>query len=139
MSQWTRPDPDMPISEDTARAQVMLLLEGYDIDPAAHEDASRSAIETSLDKLAKYVRRGIIEIAPDLTVTQHRKSGPDVKYAKLTGKAVIASDSASADKPNAKIHALLGALSGLPVEAFQALPGDELSVAETLAIVFFSR
>jgi len=139
MSQWTRPEPDMPISEESARAQVMLLLEGYDIDPAAHTDDSRAAIEGALDKLAKYIRRGLIEVAPDLSVTQHRKSGPDIKYAKLTGKAVIASDSASADKPNAKIHALLGALSGLPVEAFQSLPGDELSVAETLAIVFFSR
>ena len=139
MSQWTRPEPDMPISEDTARAQVMLLLEGYDIDPATKSDPAEEALTDLLDKLAKYIRRGIIEIDDKLNVTQHRKSGPDVIYKKLTGAAVRATDEAGDGKNYKKIFLLMSNMAGLPIEAFSQLPGDELSVVETLALIFLSR
>ena len=105
----------------------------------------KAATETGFNRLQNYFRRGLIEIRRDagkFVIVQHLEAAPgDIKeivYQELRGELKAAMDGFKQTDSYKRQHALLGALSGLGDTAIRALRGVDLSVAETLALVFMS-
>lgn len=136
------------LSEEVAVGQVVLLLEHYDIDiddmsEKVNDEIKMSvkeAVEQSLEKLTTYVRRGVVEVqkTPDgeLIVKQTLISGTVIEYAKMTGKAKLATDRVKGNY--AKTYALMGALGNIPDNDFRKMDARDLAVVEILGSVFMN-
>jgi hypothetical protein len=134
--------PEAKISEESAQAQILSLLEFYQIDVETMGPDQKKAVDTSLAKVTAFVRQGMVDIqAPK--VIQHLRTPPGavsaIEYGEVTGKNMVAMDGRSTDDIYGRIYALLGSVSGLGEDAFRALKGIDLSVAENLGMLFISR
>lgn len=134
--------PEAKISEESAQAQVLSLLEFYQIDLETMGPDQRRGIETSLSKLTGFVMQGLVVIAAP-KVMQNLRTPPgalaQIEYGEVTGKNMVAMDGRPVEDIYGRIYALLGSVSGLGEDAFRALKGIDLSVAENLGTVFISR
>lgn len=142
MSQWTRAPIEYPISEETAHAQVAQLVELYDLDVSEGKEGEPNPIPDVLDELAVYIRRGLVEVAPDCVVTQHLQDPPgqvrDISYGKVLGKHVIASDGLGRDNYRSRIFNFLGSVSGLGSAAYNAMSKRDVDVAWALGTIFLA-
>jgi len=127
------------ISEKVARDQLDILMKYYDIELDEFEDDQKKAVDQSIKKLIKAIRRGQLEIKNDdeLKVTQHmKKGGEPILYNVLSGKNKTAMANKKDTDYHGRIYAMLGSQSGLGETAIQSLTGSDLSVAESLGILF---
>lgn len=134
--------PKATISEESAQAQILALLDHYQIDVETFESDQRGPLETSLRKLAGFVMQGLVEIqAPK--VIQHLRTPPGavptVEYGEVNGNNTVAMDGKGQKDSYARSFALLGSVSGLGEDAIRALKGIDLVVAETIGVVFLFR
>ena len=134
--------PEAKISEESAQAQVFSLLEFYQIDVESLPADRRPNLEFALDKLAGFVRQGLVEIqAPK--VIHHLKNPPGavpaIEYGEVGGINTVAMDRRDPKDTYGRIYELLGSLSGLGADAIQALKGVDLIVAENVGVLFQYR
>jgi hypothetical protein len=132
------------ISEETAQGQIDKFLDCYDIDPDDMPDNLKAAVISSLKKIKKAIRKGRLEIEiTDETVIISQyidskkapKGAPNpIVYKEVTGAAKIGIKDDSTDY--GKMYSFLGALSGEGIRLFQNLSGKDLSLAESLGVVF---
>ena len=133
---------DMPISEESAREQVLALLEHYDIDIDSMDSERKGSAEASFEKLTRFYRMGIFEnaTADSFKVIQHLKQAPgavkDLTYSEISGKNRIASDGKKSDQRMSMVYAMMGSLTGLGEGPMQDLSGIDLAAMETLGLVF---
>ncbi len=129
------------LSEESADKQVDMFCEYYDIDRSECAESQAEAVETSIKKISKAIRRGTVEISlnddEDIIVTQtiplKDESETKIVYGALSGKNKKAM---SKQEDYGKIYALLGSLSGLGDTAISKLKGAHLSVAECIGMLF---
>ena len=127
------------ISEKVARDQLDILLDYYDIELNKLTDDLKSSVDQSVEKLIRAVRRGQLQIKndDDLKVTQHMKKGDSViEYGILSGRSKTAMANKKDTDYHGRIYAMLGSMSGMGETAILSLTGSDLSVAESLGILF---
>ncbi|NIP56142.1 hypothetical protein GWN42_31380 [candidate division KSB1 bacterium] len=129
------------ISEESAREQVAILLDFYDIDPEYLPSDQANIVNTCIRKLTKSIMTGRLEIAKNDNnrpeVTQLTNSGEEINYGVLSGKH--REETSKVEKENnhyGKIYAMLGSMSGLGRSAISQLEGPDLTTAEALGLLF---
>ena len=142
MSQWTRPEPEYKLSEESAAAQIAPLIELYDLDvkPLTSKGEPNSILD-NLDKLALQVRLGRLEISPDGTIKQTLADpipATEITYKRIKGKQIIAADGLSENNYRTKVVAMLAAAADQPTEVFSALSKRDFDVAFVLGAIFLS-
>jgi hypothetical protein len=133
---------DQVISEERAQEILDQFTEYYDIDPETMPENLQRVIASSLAKIKKAIRDGRLEIETDgqsITVKQNLQKPPagvasQLTYKEVTGAAKIGIKDDSTDY--GKIYTFLGALTGDGVGVIQKLGGKDLSLAESLGVVF---
>jgi hypothetical protein len=145
MSKWSTPQgkkEEFKLAAETAEAQVREILEFYKLDVEdISDEKSRSAFESSLNKLQTAFRRGQLEVKREegrFKIVQHLSSatGNDLTYDELRGSYKPVMDGYGTDAMYKRQYALLGALCGLGEKAIESLHGIDLSVAECLGFLF---
>lgn len=139
-------EKDYKIAAEPAQEQLELLLDFYDIEvPGDGElDDVQKAAKTSIKKLKRYIRMGLVEIteADGLTVIQHLKhSKGDTKtitYGVCDGKAKMAMAKAGEKDHSGKIYQLMGSLSNLSADSLSRLIAVDSNVVECLGAVFLT-
>jgi hypothetical protein len=128
------------LSEDVASEQIENFLDYYEIDLELDVEVGKDMIDRILQKLKKSVQAGRVEFNSDGTVVQYLKkpSGKfdTIKYNEMTGKAKLEAEKIAGSKNMARVYALLGALSGLGINAVSSLKGPDLTLAECIGVVF---
>lgn len=140
---------DYPISEEVASDQLDLLLDYYDIEMEDFNEvkidgaSSKAAIQISVRKLTKAIRKGNLEITfndGELFVTQKligkKYQRSELKYKPLGGSAKMAASKYDRDDFSGRMYAILGAMCGEGAPAIISLVGPDLSVAECLGGLF---
>jgi len=133
----------MPISEDTAMAQVMSFLEYYGKDPDDGDKDKQKAVFEMLSKVLKYIRQGLIEIRPDMSIMQKlQKPSPGSTATEITYRKYKPSDIIDTEEDDAKfgsrLNRLLGLLSGLGSDVFtKSLEPIDYKVSEAIGVLFF--
>lgn len=133
---------DQVISEERAQEILDQFTEYYDIDPETMPENLQRVIASSLAKIKKAIRDGRLEIETDgqsITVKQNLQKPPagvasQLTYKEVTGAAKIGIKDDSTDY--GKMYTFLGALTGDGVGVIQKLGGKDLSLAESLGVVF---
>jgi hypothetical protein len=145
-SKWApEVQPQKKISDDSAAAQVKELIAYYSINPDELESEDvRKAVESGLNRLSSYYARGFLEnkIGTDgkLSVIQYLQgntgTAKELSYGELSGQHKVAMDGFDPKANYQRQHALMASLAGVTDDAIKGLHGVDLSVCETLALVF---
>jgi hypothetical protein len=144
MGKWKTKPREYKLSEESAREQVMELLEFYGVELKDDSGGSDKGITADdiLDDLADYYRMGLLENKQDeklgFCVIQHLKNGQTLVYREMKGKDRLVHSGYSMEKDyTKKAAAILGKLCGLGEDAVIGLMKDDYKAASTLAFVFF--
>jgi hypothetical protein len=131
---------DMTLSEDVASEQVNEFLDHYDIDLDMIGEDTKEIVRRVINRVKKAVMTGRVEFSSDGTVIQRLKnpSGKidSITYSELSGRAKLEAEKIAGSKETARVYALLGALSGLGMNAIASLKGPDLVLAEYIGVVF---
>jgi hypothetical protein len=145
IEQWKSlaPKKQNKISEESAREQLSRLMAYYetDLDDAAPEQ--EAAINQIMGRIMSAFMQGKIELSEDresgeLSIIQHikKKDGKDtITYRPLKGNDKVKLENAGND-PTARMHYLMGILSGYGQDAIGKLSAGDLRVTEALAGFF---
>lgn len=124
------------LTEDDARVQIDAFLDFYDFDPEdISESKTRSNVEQSIKSLVKQIRRGRVELSENGTAVQTLESGQTLSYKSLGGE----NKSAMKGDPEdfyGRLYSLIGSLTGVGQTAIKKLVGIDLSIAESIGVVF---
>ena len=133
------------ISEDSAKEQLEILMEYYDIDKDDIEiEEGPEAVQTLMNGLVRAIRKGRLQIKVDsdrkLLVTQHLKHAPGdidtIDYSIVGQKARLAMDRVKSTKEQERMCAFMGSLSGLGVQGVSSLVGADMGTMNRLATLF---
>lgn len=144
MSKYSLPPKDekFVLSEESARDQIVTLLDYYDIDVdrLAGDERGQQVVEKALDQLTLFVRRGVLEVTrePKLVVTQQLSGGDVLTYREIDSKAKLAMEKFDPTAGYSRIYAFMGSLCGLGKTAIEKLPARDLGVVEILGTVFLN-
>jgi hypothetical protein len=142
MSQFSRAPKEYKLSEETAQASVMRILDYYEIDIDAAPEPVRPSLEAALIKIRSAFREGVLEIVDPMTIRHHLRKAPGaiavLDYGEFTGKNKRELDGFGPTDTYKRMHAFLGSITGLGSTAISALAAVDLSIAEALALVFLS-
>jgi len=132
------------LSDDSAKKQLDLLLEYYDIEKDDIEiEEGPEAMQTLLNGLIRAIRKGRIEVveqAGELIVRQNLKHPPGememLEYGVVGQKARMAMDKIKDSRAQERMCAFMGSLAGLPPSALTKLKGVDMGTMNRLATVF---
>ena len=136
-------EKDFKLSEEAALKVVKDFCLKFDIDIDAIDDKKQKKNqENFLNAILDYVRRGIIQINDDCSITQHLqgKYGDEkiikIDYNRITGQEKLVMDGKDQDDRYAMLYAVLGAASKRGEDFIKKFYGIDLKVAEALTIAF---
>lgn len=129
------------LSRESAEEQFNIFLDYYDIDPDDWADNLQDAFKSAKNRLIRAIMRGLvsIEAGDPIRVTQYLSKKPDadpILYAEMSGKAKVAMKGKDETDTFGKIYALTGSLTGLGETAITTLKGVDMSIAESLGLLF---
>ena len=140
-----RKKKELLLSEESAREQILEMLEFYDIDVERNEveDAAGKSVENTLDNLTTYVRQGVLSVGRNaatgrLEVTHTLSGGEVLIYGEINAKAKLAMEKFDSKAGYSRTYAFMGSLCGLGKGAIEKLPAIDLGVVEVLGLVFMS-
>lgn len=144
MSQFSLPAKEYKLSEESAQAEVMKIVEHYELDVDAQPDALRPSLESALIKIRTSFREGVLEISDEkaFKITQRLKAAPgevaELVYVDFSGKNKRELDGFKDNETYKRLHSFLGSITGLGAQAIASLKAVDLSIAEAIALVFLS-
>jgi len=133
------------LSEESAKEQLEILMEYYDIDKNDIEiEEGPEAVQTLMNGLVRAIRKGRLEITVDsdnkLVVTQHLQHPPgditDINYNIVGQKARLAMDRVKSTKEQERMCAFMGSLSGLGSTGIGSLLAADMGTMNRLATLF---
>jgi hypothetical protein len=131
------------LSEESATAQVLDLLEYYDINVMRIPVEERGKVESALQQLVGYVRRGSVEVSRDkdqkISVTVNLSDGGTaIEFKEIGARHKLVMDRVKDGGTYSRIYALMGSLCGLGTGAIEKLQARDLAVVEILGMVFLA-
>ena len=131
---------DFKLSEESAKDQLQVFYDHYDIDLDSLPEDGKANLKLATDRLVRAIRTGHLEFMKDGTIKQILRSPlgecPEIIYGELSGNNKLAMKSKATTDLYGRIYALLGSLSGLGETAITKLKGADLSIAESVGILF---
>lgn len=133
---------EFKLSYEVAEDQLKQLFDYYDLAIDDQLESQKVVLEAASKRLIKAIRRGNLEISMDdgLTVTQNLVRPPGgvntIKYRVVDGRSKTAMADKKETDQYGKIYAVMGSLSGIGEAGIKGLTGQDLSIVETLGIVF---
>ena len=133
------------ISKESAKEQLEILMEYYDIDKNDLEnEEGPEAVQTLMNGLIRAIKNGRLEIKVDsdqkLIVTQHLQHPPgditDINYNIVGQKARLAMDRVKSTKEQERMCAFMGSLSGLGSTGIGSLVATDMGTMNRLATLF---
>ena len=125
------------LSTEAAQDQFELFTDYYEL------ELSGDMAESARDAIIKAVRLGRVTIAEadgKLSVTQVFKNPPgdvsEIEWVEISGKHKMAMDGCKDTEVYARAYRLAGALTGMGEAGIKNLRGPDLSVAESLGVLF---
>lgn len=125
------------ISEEVAKQQLDIFYDYYelDIEEDIASETSRDAVKTSAKRIIKAIRSGRVEITNDDGLKIVQIVGEEkLEYKELDGKCKVLTDKYEGNY--AKIYAMAGYLNELGLEGMKKLKGVNLSIAESIGMLF---
>jgi hypothetical protein len=130
------------LSKETAQAELQKMLDYYEIDIDEIEDKElKKAIKAGYDRLIKAVRLERLQVITEdgIKIIQKLKSnGSTVEYREIDGKSKMAMAGKDEKDYYGKSYALMGSLSGLGENVISNMKGVDLSLVETLGMIFLA-
>lgn len=132
------------LSEESARDQLLDVLEYYDIDVERNttEESVSDQVEQMLDNLTNYIRQGVLEVGRTtdgkMTVRHNLSGGDSLTYGEINSKAKLAMEKFDPKAGYSRTYAFMGSLCGLGKGAIEKLPAIDLGVVEVLGTLFMS-
>jgi hypothetical protein len=130
---------DYKISEETAKEQMQLFYDYYDLD--IEEDLldkdAKIAVRSAEKRVLNAIRSGRLEITKEkeLKIVQSIIPGDlKVEYKELDGQCRVEAD--KQDGGCSKMLTIAGYLNGLGFEGMKKMKGKNLSTAECLGMLF---
>lgn len=136
---------EMVLSEEAAEQQLQLFLDYYDIDLEDTDDKDLLRANRSVKKkVIKAIRKGLVEVKEEnetLNVYQTLEKPMQgitnpIRYKEPTGHSKIAMKESDKEDYYGKMYNLLGGMSGEGKAPFLKMKGKDLSIAESLALLF---
>ena len=140
------------ISEESARAQLDVFFDYYEIDAenVGGGENAQDAFDSTVDRLVDAIKKGRVEIEEAegglvvrqtcknraKTGTQDASSAAVIEYKEISGAAKDAMKHKKESDNYGKIHAMLGYLSGLGENAIKGLRGVDMSISECIGVLF---
>jgi hypothetical protein len=144
IEQWKAlaPKKENRISEESAKEQLSKLMAYYETDLDDSTPEQETAINQIMSRILAAFMQGKIELSEDtengLSILQHikKKDGKEtITYRPLKGNDKVKLENAGTD-PTARMHYLMGVLSGYGMEVIGKLSAGDLRVTEALAGFF---
>jgi Glu-tRNA(Gln) amidotransferase subunit E-like FAD-binding protein len=130
------------LSKESAQAELRKMLDYYEIDIDEIEDKElKKAIKAGYDRLIKAVRLERLQVVTEngIKIIQTLKSnGSTVEYREIDGKSKMAMAGKDEKDYYGKSYALMGSLSGLGENVISNMKGVDLSLVETLGMIFLA-
>lgn len=134
------------ISEDSARAQLDLFLDFYEISLEDIKNTeAKMGMENTIEKIAKTIRKGRLEITEEgdnLKVVQTLKRPPGetktIEYSIVAGRHKITMKDKGKDDHYGRLYAMMGGISGLGEKAIVSLDGVDMSLVECLGALYLN-
>jgi Mg2+ and Co2+ transporter CorA len=139
----------LTISEESARSQMDIFFDYYEIDSAnvGGGENAQDIFESTVDRLVDAIRKGRVEIVENedgLIVKQTLKTVKKVgenqvsilEYKEISGAAKDAMKHKKETDHYGRIHAMLGNLSGAGEAAIRSLRGVDMSISECIGVLF---
>lgn len=130
---------EVQISRETAEREFQKIVDYYEIEEFDRED-QQDLFDQSKSKLVKAIQKNRLKIDDEngLKITQTTKSGENLEYREIDGRAKQAMSKAKEGDHAGKMYAMLGSLCGGGPDLIMKLKGPDLSTAESLGAVFLS-
>lgn len=142
----------LAISEDSAREQLGIFFDYYEIDPSnvGGGENAQEIFESTVDRIIDAVRKGRVEIIESengLVIRQtlkHVRAGAKqgdsaittIDYKEISGAAKDAMKHKKETDHYGRIHAMLGYLSGIGENSIKSLRGVDMSISECIGVLF---
>lgn len=129
------------LGKEAAKNELQKMLDYYEIDIDEIEDKDlKKAIKAGYDRLIKAVRleRLQIKIEEEIKVIQTCKNGTIIEYKEIDGNAKMAMAGRDEKDYYGKSYDLMGSLSNLGTKAISNMKGVDLSLVETLGMIFLA-
>lgn len=148
MSSDTSKVVTLAISEESARKQLDVFFDYYEIDPdnIGGGENTQEIFESTVDRIVDAIRKGRVEIVENengLIVRQilkHILSGDskskNIDYKEISGAAKDAMKHKKETDHYGRIHAMLGYLSGIGENSIKSLRGVDMSISECIGVLF---
>jgi Glu-tRNA(Gln) amidotransferase subunit E-like FAD-binding protein len=130
------------LAKELAENELQKMLDYYEIDIDEIEDKElKKAIKAGYDRLIKAVRLERLQVITEngIKIIQTLKSNKStVEYREIDGKSKMAMAGKDEKDYYGKSYALMGSLSGLGENAISNMKGVDLSLVETLGMIFLA-
>jgi hypothetical protein len=136
---------DYKLSEESATAEFNRFMEYYEIDVSGASEGAPDdfveMIEPAVNRIIKAIRLGRLEIGDDgCTLVQTLRNPPGeattITYGEVSGKAKVAMKGKDINDHFGRMYSMLGSMSGLGESAIMGLKSVDLSLAESLGVLF---
>lgn len=127
---------DKKLTEEIAEQQLQVFLDYYELEAEDLTEKQINVYETVAKRIKKSIRKGRLTIEGDLDnlkMTYKTKNGHELSFKELTGKAKLAMKS---DSHDGQTQELIGYLTGEGASVISDLSGADLSVMESLGLLF---
>jgi hypothetical protein len=137
---------DYKLSNESAIAELDRFMNYYEIDvTGVGEEAPDDFVEMiapAVKRVVKAIRLGRLEVGEDgCTLIQTLRNPPGeantITYGEMSGKAKVAMKGKDINDHFGRMYSMLGSMSGLGENAIMGLKGVDLSLAESLGVLFF--
>jgi len=129
------------LSKKNAKDELQKMFDYYEIDIDDMDDKDlKKAIKSGFSQLVKGTMKGRLHIKLDngIKIIQTTRNKTEIIYREIDGNAKAEMDGFGATDFYGKSYALMGAISELGADAIKQLKGVDLSMAETLGMIFLS-
>lgn len=127
------------LSEEVAEDQVQLFFDFYEIEMDDIPEEQTRAIDVSLGRIKKAIRRCRLEFVESdgvVKITQHLKNETTIVYGEISGRSKLAMKNKSDSDSYGKIYSLCGSLTGIGEAGIAKLKGADISLAECIGALF---
>ena len=130
------------IQDEPAQKQLDILLDYYDIDLDDESEKMREAVKSSISKVKKCIMRGFVEITEGKSgpIINHKMQNSEgdqtVTYATMTGNNKLEMDKKEIKESYGRNYALMASLAGMAPDTIRKFKGIDLSIVESLGVIF---
>jgi len=130
------------LSRESAEEQFNLFMDYYDIDPEDWADSLQVPFQTAKNRLIRAITKGnlSIEAGDPIRIVQilikPKGDTTELVYSEMSGRAKVAMKGKDETDTFGKIYALVGSLTGLGETAITRLTGADMSIAESIGLLF---